>query len=87
MTATFTRRSPTPSRLRSGNELRLAPIGDGRWRVLGPNGLITGHIDARAALSGVRYRARRYHAPSRAFVDLGEFWSIDDAIDCLRYSR
>jgi hypothetical protein len=87
MTTTLTPRVPTPPRPRTGIRLRLAPIGEGRWRVVDPTGLIIGHIDARPDPSGVRYRARRYHPGARAFVELGAFWSVDDAVDCLRYSR
>ena len=76
-----------PPRLRTGTRLTLAPIAADRWRVLDPAGLIIGHIAARSDPGGTRYRARRYHPESRAFVDLGEFWSIGDAVQCLRYMR
>mgnify|MGYP001135566904 CR=1 FL=1 len=74
-------------RLRAGTGLRLSPIGEGRWRVIGTSGLIVGHIDAFAHPHGVRYRAMRYHPGSRAFRELGAFWSLDDAADCLRFGR
>ena len=51
------------------------------------SGRVIGHIQALAEAAGVRYRARRFHARSRAFRDLGEFWSAGDAIDCLRFAR
>jgi hypothetical protein len=76
-----------PPRLRTGTRLTRAPIAADRWRVLDPAGLIIGHIAARSDPGGTRYRARRYHPESRAFVDLGEFWSIGDAVQCLRYMR
>jgi hypothetical protein len=84
---TVTTRAATPPRLRTGTRLTLAPIAADRWRVLDPSGLIVGHIAARSDSGGTRYRARRYHPGSRAFVDLGEFWSIEDAVQCLRYIR
>jgi hypothetical protein len=28
-----------------------------------------------------------FHAPSRAFRDLGEFWSVDDAVECVMFAR
>ena len=70
-----------------GTPVRLSPAAPGLWRVLEGSGRVIGHIQARAAEAGLRYRARRYHAESRAFRDLGEFWSVGDAIDCLRFAR
>jgi len=70
-----------------GAPVRLSAAAPGLWRVLEGSGRVIGHIQARAAETGLRYRARRYHAESRAFRDLGEFWSVGDAIDCLRFAR
>lgn len=74
-------------RLRPGLGLHLASIGESRWRVLDRAGLIIGHIDSFTEARGIRYRALKYHAASRAFRELGAFWSLDDAVDCLRYAR
>jgi hypothetical protein len=74
-------------RLASGTTLRLASIAADRWRVVDPSGRIVGHLAARRDPGGARYRARRYHAASRAFLDVGEFWSPDDAVDALRFDR
>lgn len=87
MTSTATIRSDELPRLRPGTGLRLVRAGAGRWRVLDLAGRIIGHLDAREDARGLRYRARRYHAPSRAFLDLGGFWSADDAVDALRFGR
>ena len=70
-----------------GAPVSLSPAAPGLWRVLERSGRVIGHIQARAADHDLRYRARRYHAGSRAFRDLGEFWSVADAIDCLRFAR
>jgi hypothetical protein len=67
--------------------VKLSPAAPGLWRVLEGSGRVIGHIQAGAAEAGLRYSARRYHAGSRAFRDLGEFWSVGDAIDCLRFAR
>ncbi|MBN9152865.1 MAG: hypothetical protein J0I44_05725 [Microbacterium sp.] len=76
----------TPA-LRRGTPLQLLAVGNGRWRVMDAAGRIAGHLDALLDPRGVRYRARRYHPGSRAFRDLGDFWSADDAVDCLRFAR
>jgi hypothetical protein len=62
-------------------------VTDRRWRVVGPSARVLGIVDATDSPGGWRYRASRYQAATRTFRSLGEFWSSDDAIDCLRYSR
>lgn len=76
----------TPT-LRVGTPVRLMPAASGLWRVVDGKGRIIGHLETVAQRHGVRYRARRFHAAARAFRDLGDFWSADDAIDCLRFAR
>lgn len=76
----------TPT-LRTGASARLSPAAPSLWRVIDADGRVIGHVQARADRRGTRFRARRYHPPTRAFRDLGDFWSADDAVDCLRYSR
>ena len=78
--------SPTP-RLRAGSGLRLVPATVDRWRVVDVTGSIIGHLDAIPDPRGTRYRARRYHARAHVFRDIGDFWSADDAADCLRFAR
>lgn len=66
---------------------RLTGAGPALWRVLDASGRVIGHLQAVAHSQGVRYRARRFHTATRAFRDLGDFWSADDAVDCLRFAR
>lgn len=68
-------------------DMRLVVAGSRLWRVLDPRGRVIGHVQAVASDGDVRYRARRFHTPSRAFRDLGEFWSADDAVECLAFAR
>lgn len=67
--------------------LRLALAGPALWRVLDPAGHVLGHLQTIDHEWGTRYRARLFHPASRAFRDLGDFWSPDDAVDCLRFTR
>jgi hypothetical protein len=67
--------------------LRLLPVGPELSRVTDPGGRVIGHLQLVAEAQGVRYRVRRYHATVRAFLDLGDFWSPADALDCLRFAR
>ena len=73
--------------LARGTGLRLADAAPSLWRVLDRTGLVLGHLQAVAVRGGVRFRARRFHPASGAFRDLGDFWSPDDAVDCLRFAR
>lgn len=65
----------------------LTPAARGLWRVADPAGRVIGHLQAYGLDGQIRYRARRFHAATRRFRDVGEFWSADDAVDCLLLSR
>ncbi|MDQ1121992.1 hypothetical protein QE412_000565 [Microbacterium trichothecenolyticum] len=62
-------------------------VAAGLWRIADPRGIVVGHIRAVAAEGGYRYAAERFHAASGHFRRLGEFWSSNEAFECLRYSR
>lgn len=73
--------------LARGAGVRLADAAPSLWRVLDRSGRVLGHLQAIAVRGGVRFRARRFHPASGTFRDLGDFWSPDDAVDCLRFAR
>jgi len=68
------------------HRLRLVRASSDLWRVVDASGRAIGHLQVVAHPLGLRYRARRYHAPTGRFRDLGDFWSSDDAVACLRSS-
>lgn len=70
-----------------GVPLRLLDASPSLWRVVDLHGRVIGHLQAIANTGGIRYRARRFQVASRAFLELGEFWSAGDALDCLRFAR
>ena len=76
---------PVPA-LSGGARERMQRAGGDLWRVVDPSGQVIGHVQSFSHPLGVRFRAKRYHAPSTRFRELGEFWSADDAVACLRYS-
>ncbi|MFC8681386.1 hypothetical protein ACFT30_07665 [Microbacterium ureisolvens] len=78
--------SPAPT-LKMPTALRLVSVAPSLWRVLDPRGIVIGHLQARSQPGGTRYRARRFHAPSHGFRELGDFWSADDALECIRLAR
>ncbi len=56
------------------------------WRVTKPGGEVLGYIEAFDAVGGERFRAKRFFATRRTFVEIGEFWRMDDATDSLRFA-
>lgn len=73
--------------LASNPRVRLVPAAPSLWRVLDARGIVVGHLQQVSHPGGLRFRARRFHPPSHAFRDVGEFWSADEAVDCLRFAR
>lgn len=73
--------------LARAQNVRLVAAAPLLWRIVERGGRVIGHVQAVGEGSDFRYRARRFHAPSRAFRDLGEFWSIDDAVECVVFAR
>lgn len=67
--------------------VRLEPAAPGLWRVRDSAGIVIGHLQAVTELGGTRFRARRFHTGTHSFRDLGDFWSADDAVECLRLGR
>ena len=77
----------SPPQLTRSLPVRLVAAAPALWRIVDPAGRVIGHVQALPEGRGVRYRARRFHAPTRAFRDLGEFWSADDAVECVAFAR
>lgn len=71
----------------AGVPVRLLDAAPSLWRVVDRSGRVIGHLQALAQPGGIRYRARRFQSASRVFLELGEFWSPADALDCLRFAR
>lgn len=54
------------------------------WRVSTGSGAVIGHIELVDDPQGERYRARLLRAGMPAGAQLGEFWTVDDAIEVFR---
>lgn len=74
-------------RLEEPGWARLISAGSGLWRVADERGRPLGHVRAVGSQDDRRYRAERFHAPTRSFRILGQFWASTEALECLRYSR
>ncbi|MDF2579376.1 MULTISPECIES: hypothetical protein [Microbacterium] len=66
---------------------RLVALGTDRWRVVAGDGHVRGLVRRVQTPRGERFLALRFHAPSRSFRSIGEFWRIAEAADTLRLSR
>jgi hypothetical protein len=64
----------------------LVQLHDELWRVTRRSGEVLGYIESFDDAGCSRFRAKRMFSARRQSLPLGEFWSIDDAIDCFRFS-
>ncbi|MBG6238329.1 hypothetical protein IWX78_001284 [Mycetocola sp. CAN_C7] len=71
------------SRIRRTTGLRLVPVTSDLWRATIDDGRILGHIERRDDPAGTTFIAKRLVPAQARFHTLGEFWTIDDAMDCL----
>ena len=65
--------------------LHLVQLHDELWRVTRPSGDVLGYVEQFRVRAGLRFRAKRFITRQRRFVEMGEFWSMDDAIDCFGF--
>ena len=65
--------------------LHLVQLHDELWRVTRPSGDVLGYVEQFRVRAGLRFRAKLFIARQRRFVEMGEFWSMDDAVDCFGF--
>lgn len=58
---------------------------DDLWRVTRPDGEVLGYVERRPSPAGSRFLAKRMLPRQRRFLGLGEFWTVDDAMECFRF--
>ena len=73
--------SAVRSSTRTGIELVV--VHERLWRVLSRDGRILGHVERVNTASGDTFIAKRFSPVRATFLSLGQFWNIQDAIDCL----
>ena len=66
--------------------ISLVQLHNELWRVTRRTGEVLGYIESFDDTGHRRYRAKRMFSSRRPSMPLGEFWSIEDAIDCFRFS-
>lgn len=62
----------------------LVRAGAALWRVVAPGGRVIGHLRILDHPLGMRFRAERLHVATGRFLEVGEFWSADEAVASLR---
>ncbi|NQX10083.1 hypothetical protein HQQ80_00390 [Microbacteriaceae bacterium VKM Ac-2855] len=62
----------------------LTSVNPRLWRVSAPTGAVLGHIERTEQAGTERFAARRLRAGMPSGQSLGEFWSVDDAVECFR---
>jgi hypothetical protein len=75
--------NPAPHVARRRTGLKLVRVKDDLWRATVADGRILGHFERRDAADGTMFIAKRLAPRSNQFHTLGEFWGMDDALDCL----
>ena len=77
---TLTLERPTSLTL---GRLTAKAITPGLWRVVHADGSVRGHISRRECADGPRFETRLLLPGRLRGMVLGEFWSLDDALECL----
>jgi hypothetical protein len=64
--------------------IALVALANGQWRVTRATGEVLGYIEAIHEGRVQKCSSRRLVSNQRSSLPLGEFWQMDDAIDCFR---
>ena len=65
--------------------ITLVQLHNELWRVTRSTGEVLGYIERFTEAQGERFRAKRMLVQQRRFVVTGEFWGIDEALDCFAW--
>jgi hypothetical protein len=60
----------------------ITQLNESLWRVTRPTGEVLGYVETVADPDGTRYRAKRMIVRQQRFVPIGDFWSMEDAVEC-----
>jgi hypothetical protein len=73
----------TAAGIRSG--ITTVQLHDDLWRVTRAGGEVLGYVERSSSPAGHRFLAKRMLPRQRRFLPVGEFWTVDDAMDCFRF--
>jgi hypothetical protein len=66
------------------SDVTLVQLNDDLWRVTRADGDVLGYIERFLERGLDRFRAKRMIVAKQRFYPVGEFWLIDDAVDCFQ---
>lgn len=69
--------------LRAG--VATVQLNDDLWRITRTSGEVLGYVERATTPAGHRFTAKRMLQRQRRFLPVGEFWTVDDAMDCFRF--
>lgn len=55
------------------------------WRITREDGEVLGYVERSTTSRGERFSARRMLRGQGRFLPIGDFWSVDDALECFRF--
>jgi len=58
---------------------------DDLWRITRAAGEVVGYVQRIDSSAGHKFVAKRMLPRQRRFLAIGEFWSLDDAMECFRF--
>ena len=62
--------------------ISLVQLNDSLWRVTRPDGDVLGYVERFLERGIDRYRAKRMIVAKQRFYPIGDFWLMDDALEC-----
>ncbi|MBB2974585.1 hypothetical protein FHX49_000126 [Microbacterium endophyticum] len=74
-----------PGLVLAKSHVKCHPLPANAWRVTDVRDRVLGHLKANETPQGTQFVARRFHAASSDFRDVGTFWNAADALECLRH--
>ena len=80
----FTTASDLRLRSRGLPTIDVVQLHNELWRITRSTGEVLGYIERFVDRGEFRFRAKRMIVRQNRFVPIGEFWSMDDALDCFR---
>ena len=75
--------APAGTSIRAG--VATIQLHDDLWRITRSTGEVLGYVQRIDSPAGHKYVAKRMLPRQRCFLAVGEFWTVDDAMDCFRF--
>jgi len=73
----------TTTRTSTGG-VTVIQLHDDLWRITRPSGEVLGYLERFIERGEFKFRAKRMLVRQQRFVAIGEFWRMNDALDCFR---